>query len=277
MRIDAHHHFWRYTEEDFGWISDEMSVIRRDFLPEDLMGPVKEAGMDGVVTVQARTSMEETAWLLDLWGKHEVMKGVVGWLPLRSVDVDRHVEEWADHPGLVGVREVLQGMPEGAMDDPAFNHGLSRLHSAGLSYDLLIVESQLAEAIRLVDRHSEQVFVLDHIAKPHIRKGIMEPWASRLRKLAKRPQVFCKLSGLVTEAEFTHWNPDQLRPYVEVVVDAFGPERVLAGSDWPVCLCGCRYTRWFELIDSWISELSTDEQAAIRGGNAVRIYNLEIE
>jgi len=254
-----------------------MSVIRRDFLPEDLGDPVKEAGIDGLVTVQARTSLEETHWLLGLWEQHKVMKGVVGWIPLRSGSVEKHVEELAGHPGLVGVREVLQGMPKGAMDDPAFNRGVSLLHSGGLAYDLLIVESQLAEAIRLVDRHPEQVFVLDHSAKPLIREGIMEPWASRLRKLAKRPQVSCKLSGLVTEAKFDHWSPDQLLPYVEVVLDAFGPERVLAGSDWPVCLCGCGYARWFERIDQWIYELSTDEQAAIRGGNAQRIYNLEME
>lgn len=277
MRIDAHHHFWRFTEEDFGWISDEMSVIRRDFLPEDLMGPLKEAGIDGVVTVQARTSLEETAWLLDLWKEHERMKGVVGWIPLASADVEKSLETFAGHPGLVGVREVLQGMPAGAMDDPAFNRGLSQLHSFGLAYDLLIVESQLAEAIRLVDRHPEQVFVLDHIAKPRIREGLIEPWATLLRDLAQRPHVFCKLSGLVTEADLRQWTPDDLRPYVEVVLDAFGPERVMAGSDWPVCLCGCGYKRWFELIDPWISERSTAEQAVIRGGNAVRIYNLEIE
>lgn len=241
------------------------------------MGPLKEAGMDGVVTVQARTSLEETAWLLDLWKEHERMKGVVGWIPLASADVEKSLETFAGHPGLVGVREVLQGMPEGSMDDPAFNRGLALLHSFGLSYDLLIVESQLAEAIRLVDRHPEQVFVLDHIAKPRIREGLIEPWATLLRDLAQRPHVSCKLSGLVTEADLQQWTSDQLRPYVEVVLDAFGPERVMAGSDWPVCLCGCGYKRWFELIDQWIYERSTAEQAAIRGGNAQRIYNLEIE
>lgn len=276
MRIDAHHHFWRYTEEEFAWIGEDMARIRRDFLPEDLDPALDEAGIGGVVTVQARTSLRETEWLLELYEQTAFMLGVVGWLPLEADNLSEYLDRFAPHPGLKGVREVVQAKPEGFLETPAFQRGIDQLKDRGLMYDLLIVENQLEEAIRFVDRHPDQPMVLDHIAKPRIREGVMEPWATRIRELARRPQVSCKLSGMVTEADMQHWAPEQLRPFFEVVLEAFGPQRLLAGSDWPVCLCGVDYTRWFALVDEWISELSPEEQAAVRGGNAQRIYQLEI-
>ncbi len=275
MRIDAHHHFWTYTEAEFGWIGDEMASIRRDFGPEDLAGEAAAAGIDGVVTVQARTSVEETDWLLDLYGRHRLMRGVVGWLPLCADDLSAHLDRYAGHPGLVGVREILQAMPDAFLNDPAFNRGVGLLAARGLSYDLLLVERQLEAVLPFVDRHPELTMVLDHIAKPRLREGILQPWADQIRELAKRPHVSCKLSGMVTEADLRHWTPTQLRPYFDVVLEAFGPDRLLVGSDWPVCLAACGYAQWFGLLDAWISECSAEERAAIWGRNAVRIYNLK--
>lgn len=274
MRIDAHHHFWRYTDAEFGWIGDEMAVLRRDFLPEDLGSELLSSGMDGVVTVQARTSVEETEWLLNLCDQTDFMSGVVGWVPLQADDLSAYLDRFASHPGLKGVREVVQGMPKGFMADARFNRGVGKLKAHGLVYDLLIVEKQLPEAIAFVDRHPEQPMVLDHIAKPLIKQGSLEPWSSRIRKIAERPNVTCKLSGMVTEADFQLWNSARLKPFFEVVLDAFGPERLMFGSDWPVCLCACAYKRWAEIVDDWIKDLSPDEQAAIRGGTAARIYKL---
>ena len=242
MKIDAHHHFWHYNTRDYGWISDEMAVLRRDFLPADLAPELAAAGIDRVVSVQARQCVEETEWLLKLAEENDFIAGVVGWLPIAS-------------PG------------------EAFNRGIDRLITTHLVYDILIFERHLPYAIEFVKRHSEeQVFVLDHIAKPKIAAGEMQPWADNIRKLAAFPNVFCKLSGLVTEADIHNWTPDQLRPYVETVIDAFGPGRIMFGSDWPVCTCATTYSAWRNLVGEFISRLSENEQAQIMGGTALKAY-----
>lgn len=275
MILDAHHHFWRFTEEEFGWIGDDMAAIRRDFLPGDLEPELAAAGVDGVITVQARPTLEETDWLLSLRREHGFMKGVVGWLPLADPGIDGLLERRAADPGLVGVREVVQAMPDGFLDDPAFNRGVSRLKDHGLVYDLLVVERQLPAAIRFADRHPDQPMVLDHIAKPLIKEGVMEPWAGRIRHLAERPHLTCKLSGLVTEADLLNWKTHELLPYLEVVLEAFGPDRLMLGTDWPVCRAAdCGYRQWVDQIRAFVAPLSAPEQAAILGGNAARIYGL---
>ena len=274
MKIDAHHHFWCYNTRDYGWISDEMAVLRRDFLPADLKSELERAGIDRVVSVQARQCIEETEWLLKLAEENDFIAGVVGWLPIASPEFPALLEKFAANPKLRAVRHVVQDEPDDRFIlGEAFNRGISRLLSAHLAYDILIFERHLPYAIEFVKRHSEeQVFVLDHIAKPKIAAGEMQPWADNLRKLAAFPNVFCKLSGLVTEADIHNWTPDQLRPYVETVLDAFGPDRVMFGSDWPVCTCATTYSSWRGLVGEFISRLNEQEQAQIMGGTALKAY-----
>lgn len=274
MKIDAHHHFWHYNTQDYGWISDDMAVLRRDFLPADLKPELKRAGIDRVVSVQARQCVEETEWLLKLAEENDFIAGVVGWLPIASPDFPALLEKFAANPKLRAIRHVVQDEPDDRFIlGEAFNRGIDRLLSTGLVYDILIFERHLPYAIDFVKNHSpEQVFVLDHIAKPKIAAGEMQPWADNLRKLAAFPNVYCKLSGLVTEADIRNWTSDQLRPYVETVLDAFGPGRVMFGSDWPVCTCATNYSAWRSLVGEFISRLSETEQAQIMGGTALKAY-----
>ncbi len=274
MIIDAHHHFWNYNQEEYEWIDESMSRIRRDFLPTDLNTELKQAAVDGVVTVQARQCLEETEWLLSLAEQHSFLYGVVGWVPLQDAKLGQILERYAAHAAFKGVRHVVQAEAPGFLDGRAFNRGIRELSRWGLSYDLLIVESQLEESIAFVDRHPDQPMVLDHAAKPRIREGKLEPWATRLRELAKREQVSCKLSGLVTEADPRNWSESQLWPYLETLLEAFGAERLMLGTDWPVCLVGCEYLDWVSLLRRLISTLSEHEQAAVLGENACRIYRL---
>ena len=273
--IDAHHHFWRYNTQDFGWIDDAMRVIRRDFLPIDLEKEIRAAGVDGVVSVQARQSLEETHWLLELAGQNPFIRGVVGWAPLIAPDADKIVGELAANPKLRSLRHVLQGEPdERYMHRADFNRGLAALQLHNLAYDILIFERHLPQSIELVDRHPEQVFVLDHVAKPRIKDNLLEPWRKNIFELAKRENVYCKISGLVTEADYVQWTEAQLQPYVDTVLEAFGPQRLMLGSDWPVSLVACDYSRWVNLVRSWIKKLSAAEQKRILGDTAIEAYRL---
>ncbi len=275
MRIDSHHHFWHYTDEEFDWIDESMKAIRKDFLPEQLKQTIREAGIDGVVSVQARQTLEETKWLLGLARQYEFIKGVVGWVPLVEPDVEKHLDQFSGERYLKAVRHVVQGEP-----DPDFilrkdfNLGISRLKNYHLVYDILIFERQLPQTIRFVDQHPEQQFVLDHIAKPKIGDNALSPWMENIRELAKRGNVACKISGMVTEADYQKWTPEQLQPYFDVVVEAFEPERLLFGSDWPVCLVATTYKAWANLVLKNISAFSANEIEKIMGGNAIRIYGL---
>jgi len=273
--IDSHHHFWNYTEADYGWIPPEWSMIRRDFLPDDLQKEIAAAGVDGVVSVQARQSLLETDWLLGFAAQHAFIRGVVGWLPLIDPAVETHLDNYAANPKLRSLRHVLQAEADDAyMLREDFNRGISALTRRGLAYDILILERHLPNTIAFVDRHPEQVFVLDHIAKPRIATGELEPWAKNIRELARRPNVACKLSGMVTEADVATWTPAQLQPYFDVVIDAFGPSRLLFGTDWPVCLAGVGYGRWKQIVEQALRRLSEPERAAVFGDNAVRFYRL---
>lgn len=275
MMIDAHHHFWRYDPVGYGWIDDTMTVIRRDFLPGDLKVQIAAAGIDGVVSVQARQSLDETRWLLELAGANDFIRGVVGWVPLISPTVADDLAAFAAHPKLKAVRHVLQGESnENYMLRPDFDAGIKALRAFNLAYDILIYERHLPQTIRLVDRHPQQVFVLDHIAKPRIGSNVLSPWRENIRALARRPNVYCKLSGLVTEADFRNWTEAQLRPYMETVLGAFGPRRLMFGSDWPVCLVACDYVRWHGIVRGFVSKLSAAEQACVLGSVAVEAYRL---
>ncbi len=275
MIIDSHHHYWQYNPVEYDWIDDSMKVIRTDFLPEKLEPTIREAGIDGVISVHARQSVEETDWLIGMAHQNKFMKGVVGWLPLIQDNIETYLIKYSGEKVLKGVRHVVQGEP-----DPEFilrsdfNHGVSMLKKYSLVYDILIVERQLPNTIQFVDQHPDQVFVLDHIAKPLIRQNELSPWRENIQELAKRENVSCKISGMVTEADFTSWTPKQLLPYFEVVLEAFGPDRLLFGSDWPVCLVATSYKNWADLVRKNISIFSETEQAKIMGENAVRIYKL---
>ena len=274
-RIDAHHHFWHYTPAEYGWIDDSMAVLRRDFGPAELAEELRATGIEGVVTVQARQTLAETRWLLELAAVHPFIRGVVGWVPLTDPGVGALLAELVARPGLRGVRHVLQGEPDdGYMLRADFNRGLGQLRRFGLVYDLLIFERHLPTAVELVTRHPDQAFVLDHIAKPRIRDGQLEPWARNLRELARRPNVYCKVSGLVTEADLRGWTGEQLRPYFDTVLAAFGPDRLMFGSDWPVCLAACGYARWHALVRDWAAGLAATEQESLFGGTAAAVYSL---
>ncbi len=276
MIIDAHHHLWQYNPDEYGWMSGEMDLIRRDFLPEDLQRELSAAGVDGVVTVQARQRIEETEWLLELAGGHEFMRGVVGWVPLVAPDVPAVLERFAQNDKLKAVRHVLHDEPD---DDymlrEDFNRGIDALLPFRLAYDILIFERHLPQTIRFVDRHPNQTFVVDHIAKPRIRDGVISPWRENLAELARRENVYCKISGVVTEADWNRWTEEQIRPYLDTVLEVFGPSRLMFGSDWPVCLLACDYARWLAIVRRAIEKLTAGEQDRILGGTAIEAYRLE--
>lgn len=272
-RIDAHHHLWRYSETEYPWIREEMDAIRRDFLVADLERTLQDAGLDGAVTVQARQTLAETEWLLDLSSAHESIRAVVGWVPLVDPSLRGTLEELSAQPKLRAVRHGLQDEPyESYMLRKDFQAGISLLNHFGLAYDLLIFERHLPQALQLVDSHPNQVFILDHIAKPRIRDGVMSPWKERLRELSERRNVFCKLSGLVTEANSQRWTESDLQPYIEWVLECFGAERTMFGSDWPVCLVATSYNGWLEIVLRATSTLSPSEQRALLGETAKRAY-----
>jgi L-fuconolactonase len=252
-----------------------MAVLRRDFLPADLQAEIRDAGVGGVISVQARQSIEETEWLLDLAARHEFIRGVVGWAPLTDPRVEGALGPLSARPKLRAVRHILQSEPdENYVLREDFNAGIGVLERFGLSYDILIFERHLPQTIRLVDRHPNQVFVLDHIAKPRIREQALSPWRENLSELARRENVYCKLSGLVTEAHYQNWTEESLQPYIDTVLEAFGPRRVMFGSDWPVCLLAASYAQWLGIVSKAIAGLSAAERARILGETAIEAYKL---
>ncbi len=274
MRIDAHQHFWRYTPEEYGWIDEPMRAIRRDFLPPELARLLAEHRLDGTVAVEARQTLAESRWLLELARGYSFIKGVVGWVPLADPGVSGMLDAFIQDPVFKGVRHVVQGQPPGFLTAPAFNAGLREVTFRKLVYDLLIFVHQLEETIHFVDRHPRQVFVLDHIAKPAVQGPPPAVWCRSLRELARRPLVFCKFSGVVTEVPGWRWAPDLLRPYFEEVLAAFGPGRLMFGSDWPVCLVAADYGRWFEFVESCARQLTSVERERVLGGTATEVYRL---
>lgn len=275
MIIDTHQHFWRYNAAEYGWIGKGMEKIRRDFLPADLKKNIDRANVNAVISVQARQKLEETDWLLSLASDNDFIHGVVGWFPLAEPDIEAILERYAENKYLKGVRHVLQDEPDlDYMLRDGFNHGIHMLSRFNLIYEILIYEHQLPQAITFVDKHPSQIFVLNHIAKPLIRENVLSPWKENIAELARRENIYCKISGMVTEADYHHWDESQLNPYLEIVLDSFGPLRLMFGSDWPVCLLECSYEQWVEIIHRFIASLSVDEQYLIWEGNARNIYNV---
>jgi L-fuconolactonase len=275
-RIDAHHHLWHYSPHEFEWLNESMAALRRNFLPRDLVREITAAGIDGTVVVQARQTIEETRWLLQQAEACAAIRGVVGWAPIAAVDFPGVMEEFASVPKLKGLRHVLQDEEdENYILREDFNSGIRAMIGRGWVYDLLIYERQLPQAIQFVEAHPGQVFVLDHMAKPLIAAGQMQPWREKIRELSKRENVWCKVSGMVTEADWSGWTAKMLRPYLDVVVEAFGVERLMAGSDWPVCLVASDYGRWFGILRDYFSSFSETERDAVFGVTAAKVYGLE--
>ncbi|MDO7846177.1 amidohydrolase family protein [Hymenobacter sp. M29] len=274
-RIDSHQHFWQFDVERDAWITPDMAAIRRDFLPGDLAPVLQQHGLDGCVAVQASQSEAETDWLLSLAAEHDFIKGVVGWVDLRAENVAERLAHYAQFEKLKGFRHVLQGETDRAlMLRPEFQRGLAALATHGFAYDLLVLPDQLGYAAELAQAFSNQPFVLDHLAKPLIKAGELEPWRRDIQALAAHENVLCKVSGMVTEADWQHWQPADFRPYLDVVFEAFGPGRVMFGSDWPVCNVAGGYGRMHALVADYLAQFSPAEQAGFWGDNAARFYKL---
>jgi L-fuconolactonase len=275
LRIDAHHHLWHYTDAEFAWIDDSLAPLRRDFTTEDLRAEMLAAAVSGSIAVQARQTLEETRWLLEQASQPgSMIRGVVGWLPLQA-DVAPLLDEFTGHSMLKGVRHIVQAEAEGFLDRPDFHAGIGELGRFDLAYDVLVYARQLKEATRFVDAFPNQRFVLDHIGKPDIRGGALDRWASDVADLARREHVFCKISGMVTEADFIRWTANDLKPYFDVALDAFGPQRLMVGSDWPVLTVATTYGTWWQTVEEWIAPLSDSERAAISGLTALDAYRID--
>ncbi|GAB2800569.1 amidohydrolase family protein [Rhabdobacter roseus] len=275
MIIDAHQHFWVYDPVRDAWITPEMQAIQRDFLPQDLLPVLKASGIDGCVAVQADQSEQETDFLVQLAEAHDFVKGVVGWVDLRADNLYDRLSFYSQFEKLKGFRHVVQAEPDDFLRRDDFIRGVQQLAAFDFTYDILIYPSQLEAAGYFVGQLPEHLpLVLDHIAKPYIKTGDLEAWAQGIKYLAKYPQVHCKLSGLVTEADWNRWKAADFRPYLDVVVEAFGTDRLMFGSDWPVCLVAASYPEIKAILDDYLAAFSEGERRKIYGDNAVRFYQL---
>ncbi len=276
-KIDAHQHFWQFDPARDAWIDDTMQVIRRDFLPKDLRPILASNSIDGCIAVQADQSETETAFLLNLAADNNCIKGVVGWVDLLAENLTERLASFSKNPLFKGVRHIAQGEADDFLMREDVQQGIGQLEQFGLTYDILVYAHQLPEAIGLVHQFPHQAFVLDHIAKPKISEGLSADWKANIKNLAAFPNVDCKLSGMVTETTNFQWKQPDFRPFLDVVLAEFGVNRVMYGSDWPVCLLAAKYEEQLEIVQAYIATFSADEQAKIMGENAIEFYNLGIE
>jgi L-fuconolactonase len=276
MRLDAHQHFWLYSSAEYGWINEKMSGLKRDFLPQDLAPLLAACGSEGSIAVQARQSLEETRWLLELAEQNDLVKGVVGWVDLCSPVLAEQLDQFTRHPKFQGVRHLVQDEPDNLfMLRPDFRLGIAKLAEFDLAYDLLLYPRHLPVAVKLVREFPHQRFVLDHIAKPDIAGGVLEPWGRDLRELAEAENVWCKLSGMVTEARWNEWGDGDFSPYLDVVFEAFGVGRLMIGSDWPVCTLTSTYSETVGIVMKYIKKLTPQEREAVLGVNCSRFYGVD--
>jgi L-fuconolactonase len=275
MRLDSHQHFWRYRPDHQTWMTERMGVLKRDYLPGDLKPLLQSVGFGGTIAVQARQMIEETEWLLQLADEHDLIKGVVGWVDLRSPNLRGQLETFSKHPKLVGVRHVVHDEPDdNFMLRPEFRRGIAQLREFNLTYDLLLFPKHLPVAVKLVEEFPGHPFVLDHIAKPRIGEKLFSPWQEDLAALAKLPNVCCKLSGMVTEALWKQWQPQDFHRYLDIVFAAFGLERVMIGSDWPVCTLSGDYAATMGVVTQYVQKFPSEVREKILGGNCARFYGL---
>jgi len=276
MRIDSHQHFWRYNKEEFGWICEGMEMIMKDQLPGHLSVELNKSEFDGSIAVQARQSLAETDWLLKLADQYDFIKGVVGWVDLRSPALEKQLEKYSKHPNFVGVRHVIQDeIADDFILEKKFTEGINLLKKFGLVYDILVLPRHLPNTIRFVEQFPDQTFVLDHMAKPYIRDRKLSPWKQDILQLAKFPNVYCKASGMVTENNWQRWKPDDFTPYLDTVFQAFGAERMMIGSDWPVCRVVGEYPVIMNIVKDYLKNFTESEKVKVLGGNAVKVYKLK--
>ena len=275
-RIDSHQHFWQYNPAEHVWMTDAMQVLKKDFLPTDLAPLLNQIGFDGCIAVQARQSIEETNWLLRIANKNDFIKGVVGWVDLLSPNIDETLSGYTNQKKLVGVRHVVHDeADDNFMLQPAFQDGIAALKEFNLTYDLLLFPKHLPVALQLVKKFPQQPFVLDHIAKPFINKKEISPWKDDLMELAKQPNVFCKLSGIVTEAKWNDWKEDDFKQYLDIVTESFGTNRIMIGSDWPVCTLSGNYSSTMSIVINYANQFSKEISDGILGGNCINFYKLD--
>jgi L-fuconolactonase len=275
MTIDSHQHFWTFDSIRDSWITDKMSLIKRNFYPEDLQPTLHQNGIDACIAVQADQSLGETRFLLDLATKNDFVKAVVGWIDLQADSIDEQLSEWKSEKKLAGFRHVLQAEPDTKyMLRPSFLRGISKLKKYGFTYDILIFPKHLATAQKFVAQFSDQPFVLDHIAKPYIKAGLIDVWERDIKSLAKFENLQCKVSGIITEADWKSWTYEQIKPFLDIVFDAFGTDRVMFGSDWPVCLLAGDFSQVKGVIETYIKDFSISEKAKVFGENAARFYGI---
>jgi L-fuconolactonase len=276
-RIDTHQHFWRYDPQRYSWIDDDMPQLRRDFLPDDLEPLLTANGVDGCIAVQACSEPSETDALLAMAEQHPWIRAVIGWVDLRAPELGDTLDQWAGNSRLRGFRHLVQDepSPSGCLAEHGFCRGVAELQRRGYVYELLVRQDDLPASLAFCRKHDGHVLILDHLGKPSVKDERPQDWVRRVRPLAELEHVSCKLSGLFTEADWQHWQPDQLLPYYALAIELFGPSRLMFGSDWPVCLLAARYSQACELLETALHSLTAHEREAIRGGNACRLYSLQ--
>ncbi len=278
MIIDAHQHFWMYNANRHAWISDDMKLLRKNFLPVDLIDLYKQHHIDGCIAVQADESDQETQFLVDLAAKNDFIKGVVGWIDHKDKQLDEKLLHYSIQPTIKGFRHIIQGRPDDLyLANPDFHHFLKALSFYSFTYDVLITEDQLSATINCTEKFPDQKFILDHCGKPNIKAKNRKAWASNIKILAGNPNMYCKLSGLVTEAEWNKWTYDDLVPYLEIATEHFGAERICFGSDWPVCLLSASFEKIMAYTNRFIHQLTSIEQKNILGLNACRFYGIALQ
>jgi len=277
MKIDSHQHFWKYDAEQYGWMGRDMDILKKDYLPDDLFSIIQNTGVEGTVAVQARQNLEETNWLLELAAKHSFIQAVVGWVDLCAADVDTQLTKFSTFKKFAGVRHVLHDEPDdGFMLKEDFLEGISKLNNYNLTYDLLLFPRHLSIACKMVEKYPEQRFVLDHMAKPMIKTGVFQQWSGDMKHLGEFPNVYCKVSGMVTENHWEKWSNSDFDPYLDKVFEVFGWERIMYGSDWPVCTLAAGYDQVYQIVFNYLKRSGLSSQAvdAILGGNALKFYGI---
>ena len=274
MVIDTHVHFWHYDKKRDAWITDKMKTLQEDYLPQTISGTLRRNGVDGCVAVQVDQSELETLFLKELANTHDIIKGVVGWVDLQAEKLEERLHYFSQFNIIKGWRHIVQAEADDFLLRPAFQRGVSLLQAFNYTYDILIYPKQLKSALEFVSKFPEQKMVIDHCAKPEIAAKKIDDWAILMGELAKRPNVYCKLSGLFTEARWKEWGPAEFYPYLDVVFKAFGTDRLLFGSDWPVILLSGIYVQWKSLLEKYMEHCDEEEKEKIFGSNAARFYNL---
>ena len=276
MQVDTHVHFWKYNKMKDGWITDNMKVLQQDYLPQTISSTLQRNGVDGCVAVQASQAEVETLFLMELAKTHSIIKGVVGWVDLQNENIEERLQYFSQYPIIKGWRHIVQSEPDDFLLRKNFQRGIQTLQPYGYTYDILIYHHQLKPALEFVSQFPEQKIVIDHCAKPDIANKKIDEWKSLIQEIAKHPHVFCKLSGLFTEAKWKQWSPADFYPYLDVVFDAFGTDRLMFGSDWPVILLSGIYVQWKSLLEKYMENFGEEDREKVFGRNAIQSYGLEV-